>query len=82
MKISQTVFELQSGHDFVTDRRPGQKQYVSQPYGGRHNDSWQKRFVLLGQIDLPSSDKADTTRRKWLMAEEITDFSASSRFGN
>ena len=21
MKISQTVFELQSGHDFVTDRR-------------------------------------------------------------
>ena len=31
MKISQTVFELQSGHDFVTDRRPGLKQYVSQP---------------------------------------------------
>ena len=55
MKISQTVFELHSGHDFVTDRqtdgwmdgwmdgqtdrRPGQKQYVSQPYGGRHNDT-------------------------------------------
>ena len=23
--------------DFVTDRRPGQKQYVSKPYGRRHN---------------------------------------------
>ena len=36
MKISQTVLELHSGHDFVTDRqtdrRPGQKQDVSQPY--------------------------------------------------
>ena len=34
----QTVFELQSGHNFVTDRwtdrRPGQKQYVSQSFGG------------------------------------------------
>ena len=37
MKIPRTVFELQSGHDFVTDgrtevqtnKRPGQKQYVS-----------------------------------------------------
>ena len=37
MKISRIVFELQCGHDFVTDRRPGQKQYVSQPYTGRHN---------------------------------------------
>ena len=27
------------------------------------NDSWQKRLVLLGQIYLPSGDKADTTRR-------------------
>ena len=37
MKIPQMVFELQSGHDSATDRRtdrrPGQKQYVSQPYG-------------------------------------------------
>ena len=38
------------------------------------NDSWQKRFVLLGQIDLPSGDKADTTRRKWLMAEGLPTF--------
>ena len=38
------------------------------------NDSWQKRFVLLGQIDLPSGDKADTTRRKWLMAEDLPTF--------
>ena len=41
MKRYQTVLELQSGHDFVTDRqtdrRPGQKQDVAQPYGGRHN---------------------------------------------
>ena len=38
------------------------------------NDSWQKRLVLLGQIDLPSGDKADTTRRKWLMAEDLPTF--------
>ena len=38
MKISETVLELQSGHDFVTDRRPGQKQNVSQPHTGRHNE--------------------------------------------
>ena len=45
MKVSQTVFELQSGHgfvtdrhDFVTERRPGQKQYVSQRYGGGGGD--------------------------------------------
>ena len=38
------------------------------------NDSLQKRFVLLGQIDLPSGDKADTTRRKWLMAEDLPTF--------
>ena len=40
------------------------------------NDSWQKRFVLLGRIDLPSGDKADTTRtrRKWLMAEDLPTF--------
>ena len=38
------------------------------------NDSWQKRLVLLGQIDLPSCDKADTTRRKWLMAEDLPTF--------
>ena len=34
MKISQTVFELQSGHDFVTDGRTDQgkkKKNVSQP---------------------------------------------------
>ena len=31
-------------------------------------DAGQKRLVLLGQIDLPSGDKAETTRRKWLMA--------------
>ena len=37
------------------------------------NDSWQKRLVLLGQIDLPSG-KADTTRRKWLMAEDLLTF--------
>ena len=38
------------------------------------NDSWQKWLVLLGQIDLPSGDKADTTRRKWLMAEDLLTF--------
>ena len=38
------------------------------------NDSWQKRLVLLGQIYLPSGDKADTTRRKWLMAEALPTF--------
>ena len=38
------------------------------------NDSWQKRLVLLGQIDLPSGDKADTTRREWLMAEDLSTF--------
>ena len=38
------------------------------------NDSWQKRLVLLGQIDLPWGDKADTTRRKWLMAEDLPTF--------
>ena len=38
------------------------------------NDSWRKRLVLLGQIDLPSGDKADTTRRKWLMAEDLPTF--------
>ena len=35
------------------------------------NDSWQKQLVLLGQIDLPSGGKADTTRRKWLKAEDL-----------
>ena len=38
------------------------------------NDLWQKRHVLLGQIDLPSGDKADTTRRKWLMDEDLPTF--------
>ena len=38
------------------------------------NNSWQKPLVLLGQIDLPSGDKADTTRRKWLMAEDLPTF--------
>ena len=38
------------------------------------NDSWQKRLVLLGQIDQPSGDKADTTGRKWLMAEDLPTF--------
>ena len=33
------------------------------------NDAGQKRLVLLGQIDLPSGDKAETTRRKRLMAQ-------------
>ena len=28
------------------------------------NDPGQKQLVLLGQIDLPSGDKAETTRRK------------------
>ena len=28
------------------------------------NDAGRKRLVLLGQIDLPSGDKAETTRRK------------------
>ena len=37
------------------------------------NDPWQKRFVLLGQIDLSSGDKAET-RRKWLMAEDLPTF--------
>ena len=36
MKISQTVFELQSGHDFVIDRQvsPGQKQCLPILKGG------------------------------------------------
>ena len=38
------------------------------------NDSWQKRLVLLCQIDLPSGDKADTTRWKWLMAADLPTF--------
>ena len=38
------------------------------------NDSWQKRLFLLGQIDLPSGDKADTTRRKWLMVADLPIF--------
>ena len=39
MKISQTVFELQSGHDFVTDRRtddPGKNNMSPNPKEGRH----------------------------------------------
>ena len=31
-------------------------------------------LVLLGQIDLPSGDKADTTRRKCLMGEDLPTF--------
>ena len=31
--------------DGQTDRRPGQKEYVSQPYGGRHN-YWKTIFCL------------------------------------
>ena len=38
------------------------------------NDSWKKRLVLLSQIDLSSGDKADTTRRKYLMAEDLPTF--------
>ena len=38
------------------------------------NDSWQMRLLLLGQIDLPSGGKTDTTRRKWLMAEDLPTF--------
>ena len=38
------------------------------------NDSWQKRLVLFSQIDLPSGDKAYTTGRKWLMAEDLPTF--------
>ena len=37
MKISQTVFELQSGHDFVTDRRTddqGKNNMSPNPSGG------------------------------------------------
>ena len=52
----------------------GKNNMSPNPTVGRHNDSWQKRFVLLGQIDLPSGDKADTTRRKWLMAEDLPTF--------
>ena len=44
-KISRTVFKLQSGHDFVTDRqtdgwtdrRPGQINMSPNPKGRRHN---------------------------------------------
>ena len=36
------------------------------------------RNDLLGQIDLPSGDKADTTRRKWLMAEDLPTFGIKS----
>ena len=38
------------------------------------NDSWQKRLVLLGQNDLPSGDKANTTRWKRLMAKDLPTF--------
>ena len=57
MKISQAVFELQSGNDFVTDRRmdrrTGQKQYVSQPYGGRHKNTEARAQIRIadGQTD-------------------------------
>ena len=44
MKISQTVFELQSGHDFVTDRRTdrrtddqGKNNMSPNPTGGDMN---------------------------------------------
>ena len=48
MKISQTFFELEWSRfcDRRTDRRPGQKKYVFQPYGGRHN----QRFMRLTSI--------------------------------
>ena len=39
MKISWTVFKLQSGHDFVTDRQmdsPGKNNMSPNPKGGRH----------------------------------------------
>ena len=52
MKISQTVLELQSGHDFVTDRRPGQKQDVSQPYGGRHNNTEKLYFPVCPILEV------------------------------
>ena len=44
------------------------------------NDSWQKRLALLGQIDVPSGDKAD--QAEVTHGRRFTNFSASSRFGN
>ena len=45
MKIPQAVFELQSGHDFVTDRLmdvrtddQGKKKMSPNPMWGRHNN--------------------------------------------
>ena len=38
------------------------------------NDSGQKWLVLLGQINPPSGDKAETPRWKCLMAEDLLTF--------
>ena len=50
MKISQTVFELQSGHDFVTYRRTddqGKNNTSPNPTGGGHNEHAQLMFANL-----------------------------------
>ena len=39
MKISQTVFELQSGHDFVTDRRTDRRTDRQTDDQGKNNMS-------------------------------------------
>ena len=38
------------------------------------NESGQKRLVLLDQIDLSLDDKAETTTRKWLNADDLLTF--------
>ena len=53
MKISQTVFELQSGHDFVTDRRTddqGKNNMSPNPTGvrgrGEHKNKYANLIIL------------------------------------
>ena len=50
-------FQVTERTRFVTDRRtdgqtPGEKQYVSQSFGGRHNSLVSKRFFSIGQRQL------------------------------
>ena len=49
MKISQMVYELQSGHDFVTRRTddPGKNNMSPNPKVGRHKYSYPTSF---GQV--------------------------------
>ena len=54
-------FQVTERTQFVTDRRtdrrtdgqtPGEKQYVSQPFGGRHNE----KIMLVAKIQIPRTN--------------------------